>query len=295
MSSRHAAASQTQTEGCVHCNICSAHCPTGAIDFKNAEIYNESECIKCFACSQECPVDANFFTFKIPLPVATADYAPVSLERRTFMATGAMALMAAPVLNAAAGEPKSQKKLIRPPMSREERDFLSSCIRCGECMKACPTGVLKPAGLEYGMRALWSPVLTPSEGYCEKGCNACSQACPTDAIMKYPIENKYDYKAGTAVFNVLPLHQRHGKQILLRMRPRLPHRRDRDHQRAGSRKTRRTRAISRAGRSEAHPPRAREFRSMRGLRRLRVCMQPDRLRRTGDDHRLHLEEQYQRI
>jgi ferredoxin len=200
VSSRHSAL-RRQTEGCVHCNICSAHCPTGAIDFKNPEIYNESECIKCFACSQECPVDANFFTLKNPLPATDAAYAPVSLERRQFMATGALALLAAPVMNAAAGDPKSQKKLIRPPMSREERDFLSSCIRCGECMKACPTGVLKPAGLEYGLRALWSPVLTPSEGFCEKGCNACSEACPTDAIMKYPIENKYDYKAGTAVFS----------------------------------------------------------------------------------------------
>ena len=46
----------------MHCNICATHCPTGAIDFKNPEIYNESECIKCFSCSQECPVDANFFT-----------------------------------------------------------------------------------------------------------------------------------------------------------------------------------------------------------------------------------------
>jgi ferredoxin len=200
VSSRHSVL-RRQTEGCVHCNICAVHCPTGAIDFKNPEIYNESECIKCFSCSQECPVDANFFTYKNPLPAATADYAPVSLERRQFMATGALALLAAPVMNASAGESKSQKKLIRPPMSREERDFLSSCIRCGECMKACPTGVLKPAGLEFGLRALWTPVLTPSEGYCEKGCSACSQACPTDAIMKYPIENKYDYKAGTAVFN----------------------------------------------------------------------------------------------
>jgi ferredoxin len=200
IASRHSVL-RRETQNCVHCNICANHCPTGAIDFKNPEIYNESECIKCFACSQECPVDANFFTLKNPIPAATPDYAPVSLDRRTFIATGAMAVMAAPVLNAAAGEPRSSKKLIRPPMSREEHDFLSSCIRCGECMTACPTGILKPAGLDFGIRALWSPVMVATEGFCQKGCNACSQACPTDAIMKYPIEKKYDYKAGTAVFN----------------------------------------------------------------------------------------------
>lgn len=189
------------TSGCVHCNICSAHCPTGAISFENAEVYNESECIKCFSCSQECPVDANFFTLKSPIPAVTYSQEPVSLERRTVLATGAAVLLATPTLKLAAGEPASAKKLLRPPMSREEPDFLTSCIRCAECMKACPTGILKPAGLEHGIRALWSPVMVATEGPCMQGCNACSQACPTDAIMKYPIEKKYAYKAGTAIFN----------------------------------------------------------------------------------------------
>lgn len=187
------------TSGCVHCNICSHHCPTGAISFQNAEIYNESECIKCFACSQECPVDANFFTLKSPFPAMTPTYAPVSLERRNLIATSAFTILAAPGMHLSAGEPKSAKTLLRPPMSREEHDFLSSCIRCNECTKACPSGILKPAGLEHGIRALWSPVMVPTEGACLQGCNACSQACPTDAILKYPIENKYAYKAGTAV------------------------------------------------------------------------------------------------
>jgi ferredoxin len=198
--SRHAVL-RRDTSGCVHCNICSRHCPTGAISFENAEIYNESECIKCFTCSQECPVDANFFTLKNPIPAVTHSQFPVQLERRQLLATSALALISAPALNLAAGSTTSYKKLMRPPMSREEHDFLASCIRCAECMKACPTGLLKPAGLEHGIRALWSPVMIATEGYCMEGCNACSQACPTDAIMKYPIEKKYEFKAGTAVFN----------------------------------------------------------------------------------------------
>jgi ferredoxin len=185
----------------VQCGICARHCPTGAINFENAEIYNESECIKCFACSQECPVDANYFALNNPVPAVTPTYAPVQLERRQLAMTAAAVLVTAPALNLSAGEPKSSKSLIRPPLSREEHDFLSSCIRCGECMKACPTGILKPAGFEHGLRALWTPVMVASEGFCQQGCNACSQACPTNAIMKYPIENKYAYKAGTAVFN----------------------------------------------------------------------------------------------
>ena len=198
ISSRHSIL-RRDTQGCVHCNICSSHCPTGAINFENAEIYNESECIKCFSCSQECPVDANFFTLKSPIPSTTPSQHPVSLERRSLLATGAMVALAAPAMQLSAGEPKRSKKLIRPPMSREEHDFLTSCIRCAECMKACPSGILKPAGLEHGLRALWSPVMVPTEGACQEGCNACSVACPTDAIMKYPIEQKYAFKSGTAM------------------------------------------------------------------------------------------------
>lgn len=200
LGSRHAAL-RRQTQDCIHCNICSQHCPTGAISFTNPEVYNESECIKCFACSEECPVDANFFALRSPLPAFMPSYAPVSLERRALVGTAVSAVAAAPALQLAAGEPGSAKTLLRPPMSREERDFLTSCIRCGECMKACPTGILKPSGLENGLRALWTPVMVPTEGECKQGCNACSQACPTDAILKYAIEDKYRFKAGTAVFD----------------------------------------------------------------------------------------------
>ncbi len=187
------------TKGCVHCNICATHCPTGAIDFKDETVYNESECIKCFSCSQECPVDANFFTFKAPFPAYSASQEPVTLNRRTVLGAVAGTVAASPLLRLSGGTPASQKTLLRPPMSREESDFLKSCIRCSECIKACPTGILKSAGTEFGLRALWTPVMVPTEGPCKEGCNACSLACPTDAILKYPVEKKYAYKAGTAV------------------------------------------------------------------------------------------------
>lgn len=200
VASRHSAL-RRETEGCIQCGICAAKCPTGAIDFKNAEVYNESECVKCFVCSDECPVDANFFAFRNPLHAETPSGRVVDLDRRAVVGTAVTALIAAPLMRIEAGEPQSQKRLLRPPMSREESDFLSSCIRCGECMKACPTGTLKPAGLQHGLRALWTPVMTPPDSPCIAGCNSCSVACPTDAILKYPLEKKYDFKAGTVVFN----------------------------------------------------------------------------------------------
>ncbi len=198
--SRHSVL-RRETSGCIHCNICAVHCPTGAINFTNETVYNESECIKCFLCSEECPVDANFFTYKSPIPAFSPSQHPVTLGRRSIFSAGVAAIVAAPFLFRSGGTTTASKKLLRPPMSREERDFLASCIRCTECVKSCPTGILKSAGFEFGIRALWSPIMVPTEGLCQEGCNACAEVCPTDAIMKYPIGEKYSYKAGTAVFN----------------------------------------------------------------------------------------------
>jgi ferredoxin len=35
--------------------------------------------------------------------------------------------------------------MIRPPGSVEEWEFLERCIKCDQCLNACPTNVLQPA------------------------------------------------------------------------------------------------------------------------------------------------------
>lgn len=92
--------------------------------------------------------------------------------------------------------------LIRPPGSVEEKEFLARCIRCGECMKVCLTHVIQPAGIEFGVESLWTPVLRMNAGYCEYDCTLCSQVCPTDAIRPITEEEKPDIKIGTAFFDV---------------------------------------------------------------------------------------------
>jgi len=47
--------------------------------------------------------------------------------------------------------------LIRPPGALAEDEFLARCIRCGECMKVCPTNAIHPASLESGSRACGHP------------------------------------------------------------------------------------------------------------------------------------------
>ena len=77
--------------------------------------------------------------------------------------------------------------LIRPPGALPEKDFLARCIRCGECMKACPTNTLQPVALVAGFSAFFSPKITPRRGPCEPLCNVCGHVCPTGAIRALPV------------------------------------------------------------------------------------------------------------
>jgi MauM/NapG family ferredoxin protein len=100
-------------------------------------------------------------------------------------------LVSVPILRAQTVLGKSRnERLIRPPGALDESDFLSRCIRCGECVRACPNNALQTTLTEAGLEGLWSPVLTPKIGYCEPGCVLCTEACPTGAISQLTPKQK---------------------------------------------------------------------------------------------------------
>jgi MauM/NapG family ferredoxin protein len=101
--------------------------------------------------------------------------------------------------NSGLPQPMPDPAPIRPPGATAGEAFLDKCIRCGECMKACPTNAIQPAFLESGLRGMWSPLLKLRVGYCEYHCNLCGQVCPTGAIGKLPIQQKDKTKLGLAV------------------------------------------------------------------------------------------------
>ncbi|MDH5203643.1 MAG: 4Fe-4S dicluster domain-containing protein, partial [Nitrospirota bacterium] len=92
-------------------------------------------------------------------------------------------------------------KLIRPPGSLEEKEFLKRCVKCGECMKVCITNGLQPTLLEAGLEGIWSPLLIPKIGYCEYRCTLCGQVCPTGAIKKLELKEKVKVKIGLAMID----------------------------------------------------------------------------------------------
>lgn len=66
----------------------------------------------------------------------------------------------------------------RPPGARPEEEFLSLCLRCDLCRKACPWGIIVPIPLKESMINAGTPVLSGSCRYCD----LCIDACPTGAL-----------------------------------------------------------------------------------------------------------------
>ncbi len=81
---------------------------------------------------------------------------------------------------------------IRPPASIGNKYFNALCVRCGSCIKACPSKILRHEN-RMGM-GLLTPVMKFDNGYCLETCNKCGDVCPSGAITKFSVGAKKDLK-----------------------------------------------------------------------------------------------------
>jgi polyferredoxin len=181
---------------CKGCNVCTRECPTGTIDPEKDYASDPGECTVCMECVVSCPGRSAVFTPSI----SKAKWNTYDPGRREALAAFGLAAASLAVMRVEPIFPKTPSFLIRPPGVTEEK-FLATCVRCGECMRACPTGVLQPAITQAGLEGLWTPVLTTRLGYCDFSCTACGQICPTQAIPRLSLEEKRKQIIGKAYIN----------------------------------------------------------------------------------------------
>jgi MauM/NapG family ferredoxin protein len=181
---------------CIKCNLCTLQCQTQANPYPN-ESWRSSECVYCYTCAAVCPTNA----VRFPVAKSQDKAEAVNLSRRRLLLTTGVSLIAAPFFKITPAGKRASARLLRPPGALPEPQFLDRCVKCGECMKACPTNALQPALEEAGPEGLWTPVLVPRIGYCEYYCSLCSQVCPTGAIKELTIEEKAKVKIGSAWVN----------------------------------------------------------------------------------------------
>ncbi|MGC9224220.1 MAG: 4Fe-4S binding protein [Terracidiphilus sp.] len=186
-------------EACTNCNRCLLHCQ-GGDDPIGGVPWHKSECLMCMNCIGSCPESALSFRFFRPNSETAREVESPDLGRRRTITGIAAGAVAVPLLRANTGLGKDRKeRLLRPPGSLDEQDFLSRCIRCGECMKVCPNNALQPALTQAGLEGLWTPTLVPRIGYCEPSCVLCSEVCPTGAIWQItPSEKGWVVGVGSA-------------------------------------------------------------------------------------------------
>ena len=108
------------------------------------------------------------------------------LARRAVLGAGIGAISATALR--ITGKPRVRP--LRPPGAAAESSFLGSCVRCGNCVRACPTRIIKPDLGRYGAMSLLTPVLRFEGGYCREDCTACTRVCPSAALKRLAVDDK---------------------------------------------------------------------------------------------------------
>ena len=80
------------------------------------------------------------------------------------------------------GSVASSVSLLTPPGAINENAFASACVRCGQCVQACPYDTLKLATLASGLSA-GTPYFVARDIPCEM-CEdiPCAKVCPSGAL-----------------------------------------------------------------------------------------------------------------
>ncbi len=84
------------------------------------------------------------------------------------------------------GRPRPKAEL-RPPWARPEAAFIDHCTRCGDCLPACPQGIVVSGDGGY-------PSIDFTRGECTF-CAACVAACRPQALLRRDGEAPWPHKA----------------------------------------------------------------------------------------------------
>lgn len=204
-------------EGCNQCGACSTVCRLGAIDTvdtgkkddlpsrrmggpncrKDCREVIASECTLCLDCLADCPIGS----MRFGMLTHSGPWREYDPGRRELLTGAAAGVGAAALLATGPWGRDPPPAVLRPPGVLSEREFLSSCIRCGVCTNVCPTSALQPAFDQAGVAGLWTPVLRPRFGHCDYDCSACGAACPSGAIPRLRLATKRLQVIGVAVID----------------------------------------------------------------------------------------------
>jgi polyferredoxin len=180
------------SSACNTCGTCIKTCPQQAIPIEPRET-SKGECSLCGTCARVCPQQAIAYGTDPARPALTA-----IVSKRAFLYAAGAGRAAAFTGRLFPGRIFTPPSLLRPPGAIPEDEFLRRCVRCGQCMRVCPTNTLQPLLFTQGLEGLWTPHLIPRRAGCDQTCQLCGTVCPTDALRELKLEEKKHAKLGTA-------------------------------------------------------------------------------------------------
>ena len=120
-------------------------------------------------------------------------------ERRRVLRSAALAgLVVAASLCGLVPIAQRWRERLRPPGAIPEHEFLSACIKCGQCLQVCPVNAIRLADANDGF-GLGTPYIAAREQACDFSCDAvqCVLACPTGALS-HDLSKKEEVRIGVA-------------------------------------------------------------------------------------------------
>lgn len=172
---------------CSNCMQCENSCE-GACE--PSKLIRINECVLCLNCYDQCRDGV------LKYRTSESEGGEISspdLSRRGLILSFVSGLLAINIFPLSMGTAASKDNtMVRPPGALSEEEFLQRCIRCGQCMRICPTNIIVPSGIFGGVENLWTPVLNFTDGTsgCQLNCTACGYICPTSAIRPISLFEK---------------------------------------------------------------------------------------------------------
>lgn len=207
---------------CKSCGVCERVCKANCIDLEK-NIVDESRCINCFNCLKVCPSAGITYKFSYNKKAekqfsqsalwqsgTTIELkSKININKRDFLKNVSFLFLGSNLVLKAQEKilvykkstiPVIRKNGVTPPGSTSIEFFTENCTACHLCVSACPTQVIQPAFLEYGLLGIMQPTMNYKIGFCNFDCVICGDVCPTGAITSQIIESKKLLQLGVAKF-----------------------------------------------------------------------------------------------